>query len=976
MPYTIIKTDGTVLTDILDNSVDKIQTDLTLVGKSTQNYGLEFNQNFVKLLENFANTTEPKHPLTGQIWYDTSEGQLKIYTGSDRGWKEPNRPQVSSSQPKEMAPGDLWIDNLRGQLYFNDGAGTKLAGPIYTQEQGVSGYEVAIITDTNNSKKTIVKLKIGNLLLGVFSQESFTPNYDSTIPGKALFSEGMTGSLVRGFTPVSTNTEDPIKFYITAKNAENLIRADGTPINVTNFVQTNRETNSLIGTLNILNETALILGPSSNTTVEFNQSSSIIKNNKENNNFIIQVTDLTSTNDAIFIAAGQSRVGIFQSTPISTLDVNGDINVRGNIVSNNNSINIAEIGVQTINIGGATTTVNIGSPTGATLLRSDLTLQKNINANGGAITSTNTTFNLLNTNVDELNLGGAAANVNIGGPSGLATFNNNVLVEGNLTVGGETNIDNINIIDNVVSSTGTGTGVSGKSNLVLSSINGKVEFGVDAVASSKLTLKNVLEFDVPESATLTNINTSGAFFNLLPTNVINLYIGASSTTVEIGSSTSTSYFKNNLNVNGQLRIGRNVFATSDIDSTGDVTNLFNTNSRTINFGSNARTIIAGSEADGSVFNIRSPSTLVDGDLTIAGGDLRTTVSSASLFNTVATSIALGKSASNIEIGNDVGSTKFNHDVSVNGYIEINGRDGEPTSKKGKITVGESTTELDMFPEFLSTLSIAKGSSIINIGKAETPGTIKLPGTLVTINYDLKVLHDLLIPNIDANAGGVAGGGAGLLYRDNTSRMVASDFVRTLGSARALSVSGEIYYTGKLTGPDGIATIDAAKITRSLIIAGTLPVSGTIGPSNPAVGIISSTNTIVNMFDSTVTTLNFGGAGNETITLGSSTARINVLGNFIASWKLIDSSYQAVSGDRLLINASRNNVQITLPATPTVGDIVHFIDQAGFDSQYSLIIQRNGSLINGLANVLTINTDGSAFTLVYTGTARGWAYDRA
>jgi hypothetical protein len=717
------------------------------------------------------------------------------------------------------------------------------------------------------------------------------------------------------------------------------------------------------------------LGPSSNTTFEFNQSSSIIKNNKENNNFIIQVKDLTSTNDAIFIAAGQSRVGIFQSIPISTLDVNGDINVRGNIVSNNNSINIAESGVQTINIGGATTTVNIGSPTGATLLRSDLTLQKNINANGGAITSTNTSFNLLNTNVDELNLGGAAANVNIGGPSGLATFNNNVLVKRNLTVGGEINIDNINIIDNVVSSTGTGTGVSGKSNLVLSSINGKVEFAVDAVASRKLTLKNVLEFDVPDTATLTNINTGGAFFNLLPTNVINLYIGASSTTVEIGSSTSTSYFKNNLNVNGQLRIGRNVFATSDIDSTGDTTDLFNTNSRTINFGGNARTIIAGSNIDGSVFNIRSRSTLVDGDLTITGGDLRTTVSSASLFNTVATSIALGKSASNIEIGNDVGSTNFNHSISVNGYIEINGQEGDPNSKKGKITVGETTTELDMFPEFLSTLSIAKESSIINIGKAETGGTIKLPGTLVTINYDLKILHDLLLPNIDTNAGGVAGGGSGLLFKDNTNRMTSSDLVRTNGVARALSVTGDIYYTGRLTGPDSTATIDSAKITRNLIIAGTLPASGTISPGNPAVGIISSTNTIVNMFNSNVTTLNLCGAGNETINLGSPTARINVLGNFIASWKLIDSSYQAVAGDRLLINASRNDIQITLPASIDFGDEVRFIDQVGFSSQYSLTIQGNGSLINGLANSLVINTNGTAFTLVYTGNARGWVYDR-
>ena len=55
MPYTINKTNGTILTDLLDNSVDNITTDLSLVGKNTANYGELFNENFIKLLENFAN---------------------------------------------------------------------------------------------------------------------------------------------------------------------------------------------------------------------------------------------------------------------------------------------------------------------------------------------------------------------------------------------------------------------------------------------------------------------------------------------------------------------------------------------------------------------------------------------------------------------------------------------------------------------------------------------------------------------------------------------------------------------------------------------------------------------------------------------------------------------------------------------------------------------------------------------------------
>jgi hypothetical protein len=131
-----------------------------------------------------------------------------------------------------------------------------------------------------------------------------------------------------------------------------------------------------------------------------------------------------------------------------------------------------------------------------------------------------------------------------------------------------------------------------------------------------------------------------------------------------------------------------------------------------------------------------------------------------------------------------------------------------------------------------------------------------------------------------------------------------------------------------------------------------------------------------MFNSNVTTLNFAGAGNETINVGSSTSKVKFLGNIIPKWKNIDNrNYEAISGDRLLINASTQNVQITLPASPVVGDEVHFIDQVGLGT-YSLIIIRNGSLINATSNNLTINTAGKAFSLVFTGNTRGWVYDNA
>ena len=56
MAYTINKTDGTVLVQLEDGVLDTT-TNLDLIGKSYSGYGEVQNENFVKLLENFANTT-------------------------------------------------------------------------------------------------------------------------------------------------------------------------------------------------------------------------------------------------------------------------------------------------------------------------------------------------------------------------------------------------------------------------------------------------------------------------------------------------------------------------------------------------------------------------------------------------------------------------------------------------------------------------------------------------------------------------------------------------------------------------------------------------------------------------------------------------------------------------------------------------------------------------------------------------------
>ena len=144
MPYTINKTDGTTVTTITDGTLDNT-TSLTLFGKSYSGWGELLQENLIKLLENSASTSAPTAPLAGEIWYDKSTNQIKVYDGTS--FKPTGGSKAQATAPTSPSAGDLWLDTDDNQVYVYTGSAWQLVGPVYSTGQTLSGWKIETINN-------------------------------------------------------------------------------------------------------------------------------------------------------------------------------------------------------------------------------------------------------------------------------------------------------------------------------------------------------------------------------------------------------------------------------------------------------------------------------------------------------------------------------------------------------------------------------------------------------------------------------------------------------------------------------------------------------------------------------------------------------------------------------------------------------------------------------------------------------------
>jgi len=359
MAYQINKTDGTVVATVADGQIDTLSTDITLIGKNYSGFGEAFNENLVKLLENFANTTRPTHPIRGQIWFDVSELKLKVYSGTQ--FLPVSSATIANTQPPSLGVGDLWFNDVDRQLYFYDGTTVILLGPSYSASQGISGLKVASILDTLNQTRVVTYLYNNGILLGIFAKDSFTP--------KVAIS-GFTGNIIPGF---NAGNLAGLKFAVTCTNSESL-----GGITAATYVRKDTS-NSINGQLQLTADLGLVIGSAGQGAFNVNTGNVFLQNTATDKNLILNVRKGINQENAISIQAATRTIDLYSGQSTSQVNIGGSLLIEGNltVTGNTTTVNTEVLTIEDKNIVLAS--------------QGDSTVGSDANADGGGIILRGTT---------------------------------------------------------------------------------------------------------------------------------------------------------------------------------------------------------------------------------------------------------------------------------------------------------------------------------------------------------------------------------------------------------------------------------------------------------------------------------------------------------------------------------------------------------------------------------------------------------
>ena len=313
MSYIVNRTDGNIAAVVNDGVVDTT-TSLNLVGKGTSNYAETVAEDLIALLENHASILAPRRPLPGQLWFNKSERQIKVYDELKQQFTTVNNAAISTTAPANPVTGDMWYNSDKKQLYFYRGNFWQIVAPAYTDSQGRSELVVETIKNVQNNEFTVITFYVNNKRTVIISSNAeFTPypallGFEKVYPGINIVS-------VYGF--VNDAKLNGTSFYADVAHGLD-VEADAT------YMHANVDT-STIGNLSVLNRD-FTLGANNDLLISATVSSISLTANAN--------VDLTLNGyggSTLTFDNATNRIAINKTTPTVELDVNGSINADGDI---------------------------------------------------------------------------------------------------------------------------------------------------------------------------------------------------------------------------------------------------------------------------------------------------------------------------------------------------------------------------------------------------------------------------------------------------------------------------------------------------------------------------------------------------------------------------------------------------------------------------------------------------------------------
>lgn len=303
---------------VVEDSTLNTETSLALPGRNNTGYGQAIAENFLHLLENFANTNPPDRPVEGQLWYDNTDGvdQLKVYDGTT--WSAAGGLKKSTTLPAvaNSLAGDLWVNTDAQQLYLFTGSQWILVGPDFSDGL-LTGAKAEVIVGTDDVSYNVLTIKIEDKTAAIISSRAFTPK--SSIPG---FRTGVQAGFNIASTPIVGS--ETLKYNGISEKAENLIVA-GESIPASNFLRADAASTTNFQ-LKVKTNDGLQVGSGGQINIKVAGEAGVIQHNTPGANIDFVLRE-GNTNNTVMRIDSTQKVGINNTAPDEDLDVIGNVQI-------------------------------------------------------------------------------------------------------------------------------------------------------------------------------------------------------------------------------------------------------------------------------------------------------------------------------------------------------------------------------------------------------------------------------------------------------------------------------------------------------------------------------------------------------------------------------------------------------------------------------------------------------------------------